>query len=139
MRHVERHHGSEKEIEDILKLPKNSKDRRQALILLRKDTNFHLHISGITRPFRESKQESLEKLDYYPCIYCKGLFQKQYLKRHTKICICKPNGSKQTHSRMDYVSSSQTVVACASDPTDTLSKLNVKCQVSVITSDTKNN
>ncbi|CAH0563168.1 unnamed protein product [Brassicogethes aeneus] len=129
MRHLERHHGSEKEIEDILKLPKNSKDRRLALSLLRKDTNFHLHISGITRPFRKSNKESLGKLDYYPCIYCKGLFRQPYLKRHTKRCTSKPSSSKQSGGRMDYISNSQTVVACASDPTETLSKLNVKCQV----------
>jgi hypothetical protein len=132
IRHIERHHGSEKEIEDILKLPKNSKDRRLAFILLRKDTNFQLHISGTTRPFRKSNEEFLVKFEYYPCIYCKGLFKKQYLRRHAKKSISKPNTSEQIRSRMDHVSNSQTFVACASDPTDTISKLNVKCQVRVI-------
>ncbi|CAH1382975.1 unnamed protein product, partial [Tenebrio molitor] len=79
------------------------KDRRLAFILLRKDTNFQLHISGTTRPFRKSNEEFSVKFEYHPCIYCKGLFRKQYLRRHAKKCISKPNTSGQIRSRMDHL------------------------------------
>jgi hypothetical protein len=116
-----------------------SKDRRLAFILLRKDTNFQLHISGTTRPFRKSNEEFSVKFEYHPCIYCKGLFRKQYLRRHAKKCISKPNTSGQIRSRMDHVSNSQIFVTSASDPTDTISKLNVKCQVRVILKSAREN
>lgn len=132
MRHLQRHHGSEKEVTDILMLPKNSKERRLAVILLRKDTNFDLHISGTTRPYRHSDKSTNNKFDYYPCIYCKGIFRRIYLKRHAKVCIRKPETEEKAGIRMNYISKSQTIVACASDPTDTISKLNVKHQVRII-------
>jgi hypothetical protein len=39
MRHLERHHGSEKEIIEFFKYPKGSKDRRHALALRIPQTN----------------------------------------------------------------------------------------------------
>lgn len=132
MRHMERHHGSEKEIEHILKHPKNSKARRQAFILLRKDTNFYLHITGTTRPFRKIQEKLTKEHDYYPCIHCKGLFKKKYLRRHAKVCNYQPESSEKRSNRVNHLSNSQTLKACSSDPTDTISKLNVKYQVSLI-------
>lgn len=87
MRHLQRHHGFENEVEDILKYPKNSKQRRQALSLLRNSTNFDLYIAGTVRPNRTLIKESDGEINYYPCAYCKGLFLRSYLKRHAKSCI----------------------------------------------------
>ncbi|KAJ8932570.1 hypothetical protein NQ318_007619 [Aromia moschata] len=42
-----RHHRSEKEVVNALQWPKGSKERRQALSLLRNATNFDLYITGI--------------------------------------------------------------------------------------------
>lgn len=128
---MQRHHSTEREVENILKFPKNSKDRRRALALFRNNTNFDLYISGTeTRPFRQpSVKESPQKLQFFPCAYCKGLFQKKYLKRHAKKCISR--NAEQTANKNNYVSNSQTLVACAMDITDTISKLNVKEQVGV--------
>lgn len=127
IRHMERHHRSEEEIEQILKQPKNSKARRQAFILLRKDTNFHLHISGTTRPCRQIMEELTKDDDYYPCIHCKGLFKRKYLKRHAKVC--RHQGAESKSNRVDHLSTSHTLMACSSDLTDTISKMNVKYQV----------
>lgn len=129
MRHIERHHHSENEVRSILELPLNSKARREAVILLRKDTNFNLHLLGTTRPYRKPNRDLKDTDEYYPCYFCKGLFRKLYLKRHTKVCINKPPNSAKTKTRTHHLSNSQTMVACAMDATDTVSKMNVKEQV----------
>ncbi|XP_031331868.1 uncharacterized protein LOC116162391 [Photinus pyralis] len=128
VRHIERLHPTENEVQDILMLPKKSKQRREAFISLRKDTNFDLFIIGSTRPYRTGKQEP-EHPQYYPCFLCKGIFLKRYLKRHAKVCPLKSVRNADSNTRRDHVSASQTVVACASDPTNTLSTLRVKNQV----------
>lgn len=108
----------------ILQYPRKSKERRQAYSLLRNATNFDLYIQGELRPYRETNEESASL--FYPCIYCKGLFKKQYLKRHTKRCLV--NKEKICNSK-DYVSASQSLAACAMDPTNVISTLNIKEQV----------
>ena len=75
----------ENELKNILKYPKKSKEGRHAFTLLRNDTNFNLYINGITRPCRQPLKD--DKVDYYPCAYCKELFIKRYIKRHIKSCI----------------------------------------------------
>ena len=64
MRHLERLHGTETAVQDILKYPKNSKQRRQALSLLRNATNFELYIGGTVRPNRKIKKQCTKE-DYY--------------------------------------------------------------------------
>ncbi|XP_031328096.1 uncharacterized protein LOC116159286 isoform X1 [Photinus pyralis] len=125
MRHVKRNHGSEQEVHTIFQLPKNSKERRRAFAILRNDTNFELFINGNVRPNRKLVKEPKIKIKYYPCAYCKGIFARQYLKRHVKSCFLKDSEKNQSK----ILSLSQTVTACAMDPTNVLSKLNVKEQV----------
>lgn len=120
MKHLERHHASEKQVIDVLKIPKNSRDRRQALALLRHDTNFELYMTGNSRPYRKPSQQILNYTEYYPCPHCKILLRKGYLKRHTKFCIHKKSHSSETSTRKDHLSHSQTVVACAVDITNTV-------------------
>ncbi|RZC38003.1 hypothetical protein BDFB_013121, partial [Asbolus verrucosus] len=62
------------------------KERRQALSVLRNETNFELYVQGIIRPYRQCNKPAEEKPVYYPCAACKGLFLKHYLKRHAKKC-----------------------------------------------------
>ena len=64
MRHLERLHGTETAVQDILKYPKKSKQRRQALSLLRNATNFDLYIGGTVRPNRKIKKQCTKE-DYY--------------------------------------------------------------------------
>lgn len=84
LRHIERHHGEEKEVLDILKMPRNSKERRQKMFLLRHDTNFDLYINGITRPHIEILNPKCETV-YYPCSSCKGLFKETCKIMHKPI------------------------------------------------------
>ncbi|XP_044762705.1 uncharacterized protein LOC123319818 isoform X2 [Coccinella septempunctata] len=122
-RHIERKHSSNSEVIELLKLPKNSKERRNKFILLRNDTNFNLYIKGTTRPNRKNKTHIENDELYYPCAYCKGLFKKRYLSRHAKCCIVNTNNER------NHCSASQTLTACAMDTTNVISKLNVKHQV----------
>lgn len=126
VRHIETHHHDEKEVKKILEYPKSSKERRLAFSLLRNSTNFDLYIKGELRPYRETKQQHTTL--YYPCIYCKGLYKKAYLRRHTKRCPAKNNNSASNVPKC-YVSNSQTMAACAMDTTNVISLLNLKEQV----------
>lgn len=122
MRHLERQHKVEEEVRDILKHPRNSKERRRAFGLYRNEINFNLYINGLTR----SKSST-----YYPCAYCRGLYLKNYLKRHVKTCFVQNQSLDGSDGRRKhYLSHAQTVTACAMDPTDVISKLNVKEKVS---------
>lgn len=127
MRHIETYHRDEKEIKEILKYPKGNKERRQMFNIFRKSTNFDMYLSGITRPCRDKVEN--ESTLYYPCVYCKGLYKKKYLKRHTKVCFVKNPNNTESKVWRNYISDSQTLAACALDPTNTISRLNVKDKV----------
>ncbi|KAK4879781.1 hypothetical protein RN001_007927 [Aquatica leii] len=123
-RHLQRSHSNEKEVVSVFQLPKNSKERRQAFSLLRNSANFDLYIKGEIRPYRE-RINKVETEKFYPCVTCKGLFLKQYLRRHAKKCY----GFKNTNCTKNYLGQSQTLSACAFDKTNVLSTLNVKEKV----------
>ena len=129
-RHLKRHHITENEVENIFQHPKNSKSRKQALSLFRNGTNFDMFIQGEVRRNRKPRQNlGIEDITY-PCAYCKGLFAKRYLKRHVKICTTAQQVLHRKSGKPDHASDSQTLVACAMDPSHTIAKLNVKTQVS---------
>ncbi|XP_050518994.1 uncharacterized protein LOC126893092 [Diabrotica virgifera virgifera] len=123
VRHMQTFHGEEKEVIKLLQYPKNSKARRAAFKLLRNETNFDLYIQGDIRPTRSLTETQTS--NFYPSIYCRGLYKKSYLKRHNRICKQKNRGG----SSSNYVSESQTLTACVMDPTNVVSKLIVKEQV----------
>lgn len=114
-----------------MQYPKNSKERKHALAILRNDINFELYIKGVIRPNRvvsKSSSPSVKDIQYYPCAYCKGLFVKSYLRRHVKKCLTyktDPNTS-QEKSQINHLSRSYTITACAVNPTNVISRLNVK-------------
>lgn len=128
VRHLIRHHGTEKEVKDALEFPLKSKERRQAIELIKGSTNFDLYLKGIVRPKKE--RDEMKEAEYYPCIYCKTLYSKRYLSRHTKICPTKKY-SVEAHIHSKPITLSQTAVACALDTTDVISKLNIKEQVTL--------
>ncbi|KAJ8946138.1 hypothetical protein NQ314_008960, partial [Rhamnusium bicolor] len=130
MRHLKRNHSTEKEVESIFQYPKNSKERRHALGILRNETNFNLFIKGTIRPNRNRYKNLVEHEKYYPCAYCKGLFFKEYLRRHVKNCIAIKThaNASQVELKKNVLSRSHTITACAVDPTNVISKLNVKEQ-----------
>lgn len=116
-----------KEVRNAFDFPVKSKERKKAISMFRNDSNFDLYVSGTVRP---KKQVLLyEKKKYYPCIFCKGVFRKSYLNRHSKICNY--NLEKNINQKNgNIVSRSQTEVACFADPTNLISRLEVKEQVS---------
>lgn len=118
-------------MENIFQLPKNSKERRRVFALFKNDTNFDLYINGVTRPNRQIiKKPNRTEVTYYPCSYCKGLFLKEYLKRHAKFCFVQKQAVDRIKKKPNYrISNSQTIAACAKGPTNVISKLNVKNQV----------
>lgn len=131
MRHLQRHHAHEKEVECLIRMPQKSKARRDAVALLRNDINFDLYLTGTVRAKRQAT-EVIENVSYQPCAYCKGLFRKTYLKRHAKSCILRKSANMgDAPNRTNYLSESQTVVACAIDPTETIAKLNIRNKVSI--------
>ncbi|KAJ8956204.1 hypothetical protein NQ314_006764, partial [Rhamnusium bicolor] len=130
MRHVTRTHASEREVKNILQYPKNSKERRRAFGLLRNDTNFDLYLKGTVRPNRQRFKVPKEDTEYVPCAYCKGLFDRHYLKRHIKSCtVFNASEIHMKGKRKDLLSLSHTLTACVADPTNVISQLKVKEQV----------
>lgn len=130
MRHLERLHSLEQEVIDILAFPKKSKQRKEALAILRNKTNFDLYLKGQICPSRRkpvnlANSNVGSNIAYYPCVYCKGVFSKNYLRRHVKNCLVQ-KGNKITQN---CVTKSQTFTACEMDPTNVVSKLNVKEKV----------
>lgn len=129
-RHLETYHKGQKEVQNILDLPKGSKERRYTVALLRNTTNFDHYIRGIIRPRRATT--NMNDAFFYPCIHCKGVFKKKYLRRHTKLCSANKSKNIKTNSHKKDVSNSQTFVACSMDPTNMISRLNVKEQVLIL-------
>lgn len=127
-RHLSRNHMSESEVDNIFQYPKNTKERKTALTLLRNSTHFDLFVQGVTRL---SRQRSKDNSAIMPCAYCRGLFSRTYLKRHAKQCYVAHHVKNRKSGKINHLSNSQTIVACAMDPTDTISRLNVKEQVSL--------
>lgn len=128
-RHLQRKHLNVKDVKSIFDYPKNTKERKYALSLLRNDSNFNLYLHGEIRPNRKHSQnfEGDRMKKFYPCGYCKGLFLKNYLRRHAKHCILQKDKKLEKKSQ---ISISQTLIACSTDPTNVISQLNVKEQVS---------
>ncbi|KAI4464786.1 hypothetical protein MML48_3g00014709 [Holotrichia oblita] len=119
-RHLERHHGNENEVKELLNLPKTSKEhktmRRNIIALLRFETQFEEFIEGV--------QIDNNKL---PCAHCKRLVKPSYLRRHFKVCVVKP--INKTGQKIQHRAQSQTLLACAADFGNTEATLRVKNEV----------
>ncbi|KAJ8953078.1 hypothetical protein NQ318_013420, partial [Aromia moschata] len=110
---------------NILEFPKNSKKRRQALSLLRNDTNFNLFIQGIVRPKEQRFKNFVKDDEYIPCAYCKVLIVRHYLKRHVKSYTVLAAKEIQIRGKINH----HTLTACVTDPTNVIFQLNVKEQI----------
>lgn len=93
VRHLNRKHSEEIEVAKLLSYKKGSQERKQHIDQLRKKGNFFNNISGTTKlkPVRRPNQfvDQPKAIDYLPCKFCFGLFKKNYLRRHIKICTLK--------------------------------------------------
>ncbi|XP_044590316.1 uncharacterized protein LOC123268918 [Cotesia glomerata] len=108
----------------MLQYPKKSKQRSEIIQQIRKQGNFQEYLRGTVRPTYQSKNRQGE---YVPCASCKGLYSKQYLYRHHKVCravkITKDPGT------IKHLSASQTLIACSLDTSNTINRLRVKEEV----------
>ena len=86
-RHLERHHNSEKEVREILRLNKNSKARKNLIALIRNNGNLDPALQGQINPKRRKFGVEIIEDDYAICIYCNGYFKRLCLSRHVKTCF----------------------------------------------------
>nr|XP_017211328.1 uncharacterized protein LOC100149643 isoform X3 [Danio rerio] len=92
-RHFIVHKRDNAEIARALSLPAHSKKRKELLQMLRNKGNF-MHNndvlkkgSGALKVKRRSVKQASNKYTY--CVYCRGMFIRQELKRHMKNCSAK--------------------------------------------------
>ncbi|XP_056310413.1 uncharacterized protein LOC130221897 [Danio aesculapii] len=92
-RHFKVHKREDAEIARALSLPAHSKKRKELLQMLRNKGNF-MHNndvlkkgSGALKVKRRSLKQASNKYTY--CVYCRGMFVRQVLKRHMKNCLAK--------------------------------------------------
>nr|XP_023011705.1 uncharacterized protein LOC111501996 [Leptinotarsa decemlineata] len=82
-------------------MPNKSKERRLAIIGLRKKGNFILNSEKQSiKPTRKPKLlGNVNDINYFPCTSCLGYYKKSYLWRHKKNCGAKIDnmGSKTQH------------------------------------------
>lgn len=90
-RHISRKYSSEMEVVRYNSLKKGSKERQILADELRKRGNFLSNVGSdqVIKPVRRHNVFSIipsKASDYLPCKHCYGLFKKNYLSRHIKIC-----------------------------------------------------
>ncbi|XP_054865957.1 uncharacterized protein LOC118470098 isoform X2 [Amphiprion ocellaris] len=96
-RHLKKHEKEEPAIAEVFLLPKNSKERKRLLEKLRNKGNYEhnqevlAHNDGLLKVKRRSKQSksSLNTNNYVHCAYCKGMFVRKELWRHSRKCPSK--------------------------------------------------
>jgi len=120
-RHMQRKHGEEIEVAQFLALKKGSNERKKLIDQLRKRGNFFNNISDMPKmkPVRRPNQfsEQPQATDYLPCTFCYGLYKKNYLRRHTKVCSLKKNSVEGTQRRKVQAESQSLLVAFESEYT----------------------
>ncbi len=98
-RHLEKH-KTEAEVMEALSYPKGSVKRRRLLEKLRNRGNFQHNVevlksgTGQIKLKRTSKQSK-----FIHCVYCKGMFSRKELWRHTRKCHFIPERSSGKSSR----------------------------------------
>lgn len=130
-RHLIKKHSDEEIIKKISKMPLNSKDRRFAIMSLRKKGNFLLHqekntLKVVRLPNKTCNDKS-QKNEYFPCANCLGFYKKNYLWRHKKIC--KSKVENKTVGSQNHLTESQTFLATTGMLGNMLNKSRIKKEV----------
>lgn len=102
-RHLKKHQDSETEIAAAFLLPKHSQDRKRLLEKLRNRGNYEHNqevMESKSGPLkvrrRPGKSETeLSAKTYVHCVYCKGLFVRKELWRHTRRCPSKMSSESE--------------------------------------------
>ncbi|KAL2093731.1 hypothetical protein ACEWY4_011043 [Coilia grayii] len=100
-RHLEQKHSKEAEVASAIGFPKNSKERRLQLELLRNRGNL-AHNSEVLRTGegnlvpckRPTEEMQVQAQDFAPCTFCQGLFTRKLLWRHVRMCKFRPSDLK---------------------------------------------
>jgi len=69
----------------------------------------------VSRPNQFAEQP--QATDYLPCTFCYGLYKKNYLRRHTKVCYLKKNMAEGTQRRKVQAEAQSLLVAFESEDT----------------------
>ncbi|XP_042578512.1 uncharacterized protein LOC109065761 isoform X4 [Cyprinus carpio] len=96
-RHFKQHQNSETEIAAAFSLPKHSQDRKRLLEKLRNRGNYQHNQEVIERkrgPLKIRRRTGRSEIElsaktFVHCVYCKGLFVRKELWRHTRRCPSK--------------------------------------------------
>lgn len=118
--HLERVHSNEVEVAAALALPKKSKERMEALNLLKNRGNF-IHNTKVLRgeatgfiPARR-KEGDIVISQYLPCVHCLGFFSNVELWRHVKYhCPQRPRMVDQSETRQKTSITSQAKILLSS-------------------------
>lgn len=122
---MEQNHTDCKEIREMLPFPKQSKERKNIIGLLRKVGHFEEYLRGNVRPIYTN--ETVPKEQYYPWAGFKGMYLRKYLSRHSKNC--KAVAINKDLGRIQHMSASQTLIACALNSNNTIHSMRVKSEV----------
>nr|XP_055059767.1 uncharacterized protein LOC129443291 isoform X2 [Misgurnus anguillicaudatus] len=106
-RHLKKHQSSEPEIAAAYLLPKHSKDRKRLLEKLRNKGNYEHNqkvMANKSGPLKVRRRPvrseiKLSAKTYVHCIYCKGLFVRKDLWRHTRRCPSKSSSESKATGR----------------------------------------
>ncbi|KAG5877457.1 hypothetical protein JTB14_024990 [Gonioctena quinquepunctata] len=129
-RHLIRQHSDEEAVRKIMEMKNKSREKRMAIIALRKKGNFILNSErNELKPVRKpSKGVEKTEGEYYPCTACLGFYKKTYLWRHRKTCSAlifrKKVGFKTQH-----LSEAQTFLAATGMLGNHLNKSRLKTEV----------
>ncbi|XP_059192255.1 uncharacterized protein LOC131974118 [Centropristis striata] len=90
-RHLEAVHGNVEEVARAFLYPKNSKERRNALNILRRRGNFAYNACVVSKGAGELQacyrpRKARSAFDFIHCFHCQGLYAKRTLWKHMKIC-----------------------------------------------------
>lgn len=102
-RHLEAVHGDEPEVALAFQHPKNSKERRKKLSILRSRGNFAYNANVVREGAGELQacyrpRECRRAFDFIHCFHCQGLYAKKTLWKHMKICPGKKETSDESSS-----------------------------------------
>lgn len=113
VRHLERNHQDELEVQKFMNLDKKSVIRLKLIDKLRREGDF---CTTNIIPVKLIKDK--ETSDYIPCKFCRGYYARRSLRRHAKKCHFNPNPSLRLNAQIE----GQTLMAGHFGPNDILKR-----------------
>ncbi|XP_065212456.1 uncharacterized protein LOC135840056 [Planococcus citri] len=112
-RHLEKKHCDIEEVSNFLLFPKNSKERKNAIKLIRNRGNFASTQKGIIKPVKRLglKSHQKKKKNYVACVYCRGHYVAECMYRHVKNCLLKPDSDSIRAFKERPLAKGQSVMA----------------------------